>query len=284
MMFISYKPYFFLWLFFIAQIGYSNHTSPKLLKTDICILGGSEAVFTAAIQASRLGKEVVLIEPTGHPGGMLVEGLGKDIRFGNACVIGGIAREFYIAVENHYGLEANFGDPNWYSKYEPSVAEKTIENLLARENNITIIRKTRIKENTGVEKKGTNITKVILENGKTIQAKMYIDASIEGHMLHFADVTTETIREGTQKYGETLNGVQVVNRHNGKTDVGSWHDLSANLYGENWEYPAGSYAVQDSIVQYHRDFTIGLIWFFQHGKGVDSITRANWKGWGVAKR
>ena len=372
-MFISYKPYFFLWLFFIAQIGYSNHTSPKLLKTDICILGGSEAGFTAAIQASRLGKEVVLIEPTGHPGGMLVEGLGKDIRFGNACVIGGIAREFYIAVENHYGLEANFDDPNWYSKYEPSVAEKTIENLLARENNITIIRKTRIKENTGVEKKGTNITKVILENGKTIQAKMYIDASIEGHMLHFADVTTETIREGNQKYGETLNGVQVdnphkqfnvdvdpyiiegdsssglietiqkgslgvygepskyiqgycyrikkkkkkdnripikkpksydperyeiyrryiqaggrlfnpwPNRHNGKTDVGSWHDLSANIYGENWEYPAGSYAVQDSIVQYHRDFTIGLIWFFQHGKGVDSITRANWKGWGLPK-
>jgi len=373
MMFISYKPYFFLWLFFIAQIGYSNHTSPKLLKTDICILGGSEAGFTAAIQASRLGKEVVLIEPTGHPGGMLVEGLGKDIRFGNASVIGGIAREFYIAVENHYGLEANFDDPNWYSKYEPSVAEKTIENLLARENNITIIRKTRIKENTGVEKKGTHITKVILENGKAIQAKMYIDASIEGHMLHFADVATETIREGNQKYRETLNGVQVdnphrqfnvdidpyiiegdsssglietiqkgslgvygepskyimgycyrmcltkekdnripikkpksydperyeiyrryiqaggrlfspwPNRHNGKTDVGSWHDLSANLYGENWEYPAGSYAVQDSIVQYHRDFTIGLIWFFQHGKGVDSITRANWKGWGLPK-
>jgi hypothetical protein len=73
------------------------------------------------------------------------------------------------------------------------------------------------------------------------------------------------------------------NRHNGKTDIGSWHDLSANLYGENRAYPAGNYATQDSIVQYHRDFTFGLIWFLQNDPDVDTATRQKWEGWGLCR-
>ena len=245
--------------------------------------------------------------------------------------------------------------------------------MLEDEKNITIIRNTRIKEQNGVRKKGNRINKVILENNTEIKAKVFIDASIEGHLLHFAGITTETIREGNEKYGENLNGIQevntfkqfqvevdpyviegdatsgliptiqpgelgnhgdpspfiqgfcfrmcltnvednripidkpedynprryeiyrrylkeggrlfkpVANRHNGKTDIGSWHDLSANLYGENWEYPSGNYEKQDSIINYHRSFTLGLLWFLQHDESVDSLTRADWKGWGLPK-
>ena len=343
------------------------------ITTDICVLGGSEAGFTAAIQAARLGNKVILIVPTGHPGGMVVEGLGKDIRFGSARVIGGIAREFYEKVEAYYGQKADFENPKWYSKYEPSVAEAVIEQMLKNEDNITLIRNTRIREKNGVVKNENRVEKVILKNGSEIKAKVFVDASIEGHLLHFAGITTETIREGNEKYGENLNGVQEVNtfkqftvdvdpyiiegdstsgliptiqagelgnhgdpshyiqgfcfrmcltkdeqnrlpinkpedyvperyeiyrrylkeggqlfkpeanRHNGKTDIGSWHDLSANLYGENWEYPEGDYEKQDSIIQYHRSFTLGLLWFLQNDESVDSLTRANWEGWGLPK-
>jgi hypothetical protein len=373
MMSMKLLNFFFISFTCLLHVGCGLQRGDISLNTDICILGGSESGFTAAIQASRLGKSVVLIEPTGHPGGMLVEGLGKDIRFGSACVIGGIPREFYIAIEQYYGLQAEFNNPKWYSKYEPSVAEEIIELMLEKEKNITIIRKTRIKEQNGVEKKGNKITRVLLENGIDIEANVYIDASIEGHLLHLAGITTATIREGNNKYGETLNGVQEENtfrqfsikvdpyiiegdstsgliktiqygrlgnhgepskyiqgfcyrmcltkeknnlipitkpenynpdryeiyrrylkkggklfkpqpnRQNGKTDIGSWHDLSANLYGENWEYPTGSYKTQDSIIKYHRDFTIGLLWFFQNDTSVDSLTRANWEGWGLPK-
>lgn len=359
-----------LWILFT---GCSSTNTSATLRTDIFVLGGSEAGFTAAIQAARMDKKVILLEPTGHPGGMLVEGLGKDIRFGNAHVIGGIAKEFYFAVEKQYGLTPDFNDPKWYSRYEPSVAEKTIEDLLSQEANIQIIRKLRIKEIQGVKKKGSKISSITLADGTSIEAKVYIDASIEGHLLHFAGVHTETIREGNALYGESLNGVQgentfrqftvkvdpyqiegdtasgliptlqtgvlgrhgepspyiqgfcfrmcltnveenripisqptnydpaqyeiyrrylkaggqlfkpSPNRHNGKTDIGSWHDLSANLYGENWQYPAGDYTLQDSIIQYHRDFTLGLLWFLQNDPSVDSLTRAHWEGWGLPK-
>jgi hypothetical protein len=341
--------------------------------TDICILGGSEAAFTAAMQAARMGKKVVLIEPTGHPGGMMVEGIVKDIRFGSARVIGGIAREIYTAIEAYYGLEPDFEDPNWYSKYEPHIAEKIIEDLLQKEKNIHIVRNIRIKENGGIIKDENKIISVILENEWRISGKIYIDASIEGHLIHLSGITTETIREGNEKYGETKNGIQTENeyrqfevkvdpyliegnpgsgliqtiqegeigafgapdkhiqgfcfrmcltrdehnrvniekpkdydpttyeiyrrylkaggklfqpypnRHSGKTDLGSWHDLSANLYGENWQYPSGNYAIQDSLVEYHRNFTHGLFWFLQNDPDVDSITRANWEGWGLCK-
>ena len=120
-------------LFFSCVLDERNE---EIIYTDICILGGSEAGFTAAIQASRSGKTVILIEPTGHPGGMMVEGIVKDIRFGSARVIGGIAREIYESIERHYGLDADFENPDWYSRYEPSVAEQIIEDLLSQEDNI----------------------------------------------------------------------------------------------------------------------------------------------------
>jgi len=304
---------------------------------------------------------------------MMVEGIVKDIRFGSARVIGGIAREVYTAIEAYYGLEPDFQNPDWYSRYEPSVAESIIEDLLAREENIEIIRRTRIKATGGVEKEENKVKGIILENGFEISAKLFIDASIEGHLIHFANVSTETMREGNAAYGETRNGIQVdntykqfmekvdpyilpgdpasgllptiqegvpgeygardkhiqgfcfrmcltknkdnlipvakpqnynpvlyeiyrrylhaggklfqpyPNRHKGKTDIGSWHDLSANLYGENWRYPEGNYATQDSIVQYHRDFSVGLIWFLQNDPDVDSTTRKNWEGWGLCR-
>jgi len=370
---LKYNLLLTTYLCFLMISCNSDGKQGERFETEICILGGSEAGFTAAIQASRLGKKVVLIEPTGHPGGMMVEGIVKDIRFGSARVIGGIARETYTAVEAYYGLEPDFLDPSWHSRYEPSVAESIIEDLLAREKNIRIIRKTRIREVGGVEKEGNKIKRIYLENGIKISAKIFIEASIEGHLLHFAGISTETVREGNAIYDETKNGIQVentyrqfqakvdpyilpgdpvsgllptiqeeelgeygardkhiqgfcfrmcltknednyipvqkpdsydpdmyeiyrrylqaggelfhpsINRHNGKTDLGSWHDLSANLYGENWQYPAGNYATQDSIVQYHRDFTAGLIWFLQNDPEVNAATRSHWGGWGLCK-
>jgi hypothetical protein len=353
--------------------SFQKETSETEIKSDVCVLGGSEAGFTAAIQAARMGKNVVLIEPTGHPGGMMVEGIVKDIRFGSSVVIGGIAREIFTDIEAYYGREPKFGQKDWYSPFEPKIADEIIAKFLAKGKSIRIIRKTRIKENEGVQKVGRQIKSISLENGIKIFASVFIDASIEGHLLHFAGVTAETIREGNQKYGETKNGIQVkndyrqfevnvdpfiipgdpasgliatiqseefgefgapskfiqgfcfrlcltreksnvlpilkpanynpatyeiyrrylkaggklfqpaVSRKNGKTDLGSWHDLSANLYGENWMYPAGNYTTQDSIVQYHKDFTQGLIWFLQNDPEVDTETRKNWEGWGLCK-
>lgn len=70
---------------------------------------------------------------------------------------------------------------------------------------------------------------------------------------------------------------------NGKTDEGSWHDLSANLYGYNHRWPDGSYAERQAIFEYHKRFTQGLIWFLQNDPRVPEEVAGKWAGWGLPR-
>mgnify|MGYP003638744677 CR=1 FL=1 len=360
---------FLISLFLASAIS----TAVAATDADVVILSGSEAGFTAAIQAARMGKSVALIEPNGHPGGMVVEGIAGDIKHGNQAVVSGIAREFYRRIDAYYGRSGPVlkGVP----RYEPHTAEAVIEAMLGEHaGQISIHRGSRIREGAaGVKKDGTRLTAVVLEDGTQITGRVFVDASIEGHLLHFAGVTTATGRESNATYGETLNGIRAESHHrnfriridpyrepgnpasgliatiqpgelgtpgaadphimgfcfrlcltrnpdlvvpiekpanydpatyeiyrryfaaggqlfapgarlpNGKTDLGSWHDLSANLYGENVGYPAGDYAEQERIVRHHEDFTRGLIWFLQNDPTVPESQRRKWEGWGLCR-
>src|SRR5947208_9800481 len=76
----------------------------ETLRADVCIYGGTAAGVAAAVQSARLGKTAVIAEPGHHLGGMTSGGLGAtDI--GNKRAIGGIAREFYHHVAQHYSKE-----------------------------------------------------------------------------------------------------------------------------------------------------------------------------------
>lgn len=46
-------------------------------KYDIVIYGGTSAGVAAALQSSRMGKSVVLIEPSNRIGGLTTGGLGQ---------------------------------------------------------------------------------------------------------------------------------------------------------------------------------------------------------------
>ncbi|HVJ46606.1 MAG TPA: FAD-dependent oxidoreductase, partial [Luteolibacter sp.] len=64
-------------------------------------------------------------------------------------------------------------------------------------------------------------------------------------------------------------------------DLGSWHDLSANLYGRNKAYATGSYAVRDQIYQEHKNYTQGLIHFLSTDPSVPQSIRDEWSRWGL---
>jgi hypothetical protein len=72
-----------------------------------------------------------------------------------------------------------------------------------------------------------------------------------------------------------------INVPNQKTDMGSWHDLSANLYGMNVDYPDAGYQKRQEIYEFHKNFTIGLIWFLQNDPAVPSEVRQRWEPWGL---
>ena len=76
-------------------------------ESDIIIYGSTPAAVSAAVQAKRMGKAAIVVSPETRIGGLTTGGLGEtDI--GNREAFGGIAREFYRAVRDHYADLANW--------------------------------------------------------------------------------------------------------------------------------------------------------------------------------
>jgi len=176
-------------------------------KYDVCVYGGTSAGVVAAYSAAQMGLDVVLVEPTEHIGGMTSGGLGyTDI--GNKQVIAGVAKQFYRKVGEHYGrLE------QWI--FEPSVADSIMRAYIDHDN-IVLMENYRIRES---RLDGTRICDVILENSKnpsktrTIKADYFIDCSYEGDLMARSGVEYTVGREANEQYGETYNGVELMDKH-----------------------------------------------------------------------
>ncbi len=99
-----------LHLALLACFTFSASAAP--MEADLCIYGGTSAGVIAAVQASTMGKKVILVEAGQHLGGMSVEGLGgTDIDnqlFRNSPAVGGLALEFYRRISAQYGRSAKF--------------------------------------------------------------------------------------------------------------------------------------------------------------------------------
>jgi thioredoxin reductase len=114
LIFINHLKYMFrititaLACYFLAPIQ-----SRAQKKFDVVIYGGTSSGITAAIQAAKMGKRVILIEPGNHLGGMAVEGLGgTDIddhpEFQNSIAVGGLVLEFYKRIAIKYNRSEEF--------------------------------------------------------------------------------------------------------------------------------------------------------------------------------
>lgn len=332
---------------------------------DIAIYGGTAAGASAAIQAARMGLRVTLAAPERHVGGMHVEGLGSaDVNnhwFRNDYAVGGIALEFYSRVGRKYGIAG----PVY--RFESKVAEEVMEEML-REAGVAVERGELLKS---AEVRGGKIARFTTGSGRAYEARVFIDATIEGDLAAAAGVPVTWGREANSTYGETKNGIRAETTHaqfqvrvdpyripgkpesgliptiqdeplgtpgegdrniqafcfrlcltknpankipftkpegfdrsqyeiyfryvraggklwtptarlpNGKTDLGSWHDLSANLYGMNRGWPDGGHAARDLIYRQHKHFTQGLLWLLANDPAMPASLRAEWSQWGL---
>jgi hypothetical protein len=186
-----------------------NCFAQKTVYTDICIYGGTSSGVIAAYTAKMLGKNVVLIEPGGHLGGMTSGGLGyTDI--GNKSAITGLARDFYRRIGKHYGKFEQ-----WV--FEPHVAEAVFNDFIRRAD-VEVIYQSRIE---GVNKDIlSKITSIAVGQSLDsvhqridIHAAMFIDCSYEGDLMAMAGVSYKVGRESNHDYNETINGVQLMDGH-----------------------------------------------------------------------
>lgn len=86
---------------FLSLSGCRTRPDSDVYKADVIIYGGTSSAVTAAVQIVRMGRSVIIVSPDKHLGGLTVSGLGYTDT-GNKEVIGGLAREFYQLIYNHY--------------------------------------------------------------------------------------------------------------------------------------------------------------------------------------
>jgi hypothetical protein len=214
-------------------------------RFDIVVYGATSAGIATAIQGSRMGKKVMLIEPSSRIGGLTTGGLGQtDI--GNKQAIGGISREFYQNIKRFYVQPENW---KWQSResykdggqtrssanedamwtFEPSAALRVFEEMLSKEKNITIAYHQRLNRENGVVLINKTIQSIRMESGEVYIGKMFIDCTYEGDLMAAAGVTYTVGRESNSQYVESLNGVQT-----GKTGLALRNNISRNAYYHNF--------------------------------------------------
>lgn len=196
------------------------------LTADVIVYGGTSAAITSAIKAKQLGHSVIVVSPDKHLGGLTAGGLGWTDT-GNKAVIGGLSREFYHRVWQHYneptawtqqtresygnkgqGNPAIDGTQRTMWIFEPSAAEKVFEQWI-KEKEITVIRAVWLDRENGVVVENRRIKSIRTLDGRTFSGKMFIDATYEGDLMAAAGVSFHVGREANSKYGEKWNGIQV---------------------------------------------------------------------------
>ncbi|MFT5886995.1 MAG: hypothetical protein ACI9IP_003468 [Arcticibacterium sp.] len=257
----------------VGSLLHSCTSNKELNSADIVIYGGTSAGISAAIQAARFYKSVIIIEPSNRLGGLTTGGLGQtDI--GNKQVIGGIAREFYRNIKSHYKDSTNWvwqartdykdggqtqsgkeEDAMW--TFEPSVALKVYHNMM-KDLDITIVYNQKLNRATGISKTSNTINSISMESGETYHGKMFIDATYEGDLLAAAGISYNVGRESNSQYGESLNGIQA--NKTSKTLVGT---VSNNAVYHNFIEGVDPYKVKG-------DPSSGLLPFIaEGGPGID---------------
>ena len=199
-------------------------------KADIVVYGATSGGIAAAVQASRMGRSVILLDPGTHIGGLTTGGLSwTDI--GNKAVVGGIAREFYQRIKKAYedpkvwtsetrdeyfarrrGPDARDEDAMW--TFEPRIASAVYARMMD-EAGVKVIQKARLDlaPGKGVVKQGARITAIVMEDGARYEGRMFIDATYEGDLMAKAGASYAVGREANSVYNETWNGVQAGHFH-----------------------------------------------------------------------
>ncbi len=207
------------------QAAQENDSPESAFTADIVIYGGTSAAVVAAVQAKKMGKSVVVVSPDTHLGGLSSGGLGFTDT-GKKEVIGGLARNFYHRLYQHYqtpeawkwqkqdeygnkgqGTPAIDGEARTMWIFEPSVAEKVFEDYVA-EYQLDVHRDEWLDREKGVSMEGGRITAIRTLSGKEYKGKIFMDATYEGDLMAAAKVSYHVGREANAVYDEKWNGIQ----------------------------------------------------------------------------
>ncbi|MBA4016309.1 MAG: pyridine nucleotide-disulfide oxidoreductase [Pirellula sp.] len=335
---------------------------------DLVVVGATPGGIACAVRAAREGLSVLLVQHNRHIGGMLTNGLCQW----DALYAGHRAplfNEFAGLIEQHYlrtyGAEspqyrlARFTQTHYpMSRFEPSVAEREFDRLVAAEKNLTLLLEhyPSAAQRDGGLLRGVTLRAYGGTKEINVRAGIFADGTYEGDLAALAKVPYRVGRESREEYGEPHAGKVFCNlsskagprdavegrlnlhpyRHSqGTVDPTSPHTAdgaiqaynyrfclsgdpsnrrlpekppgydrneylhynrlsmnsgalngkgtfnSAILPGENHAYPDADWPTREKIIERHKNFALGLMYFLQNDESVSKSKQAAYRKIGL---
>ncbi len=192
-------------------------TSPPTFEYDAVIVGGTPAGIMTGITVAKAGRRAVILERTGHIGGLPANGLGAtDIHTRGAT--GGLFLEFVGRVKQHYsdtyGADSQqAADCSDGYRFEPRVAEQVLLEMIAEQGEKLEVRAMRQfnHEPSNAIKDGAALRQIKILNRESgeeeiYSASVFVDATYEGDLAAAAGAPYMLGREGKDEYGEPCAG------------------------------------------------------------------------------
>ncbi|MEM1448388.1 MAG: FAD-dependent oxidoreductase [Planctomycetota bacterium] len=176
-------------------------------EVDVLVVGGGCSGSAAAIQAARMGARVLVVEETPWLGGMLTAAGVSAVDGNEGALGGGLFGAFRAAMEDHHGGPEAVRS-GWVSNtcFEPQVAAAWFARE-ARASGAEVVHGA-VPERVHREKAspdGDRVTGVLFDVGEEwldVRAKVTIDATEYGDVLHLGGVPYRLGRESAEEAGE----------------------------------------------------------------------------------
>ena len=188
-------------------------TSVSYGQYDLVIVGATPGGIMAAIAAAKQGKTSVVLERTGHIGGLPANGLGAtDIATRGSTT--GLFAEFIGRVKQYYVTKygpdsKQVTDCSDGFHFEPSVGEIILEQMLAEhKDRVTVLKMRQFDaEDQNIVMNNDRIEEISVlnrESKKTekYKGKIFIDATYEGDLGAAARIPFRLGREGKDEFNE----------------------------------------------------------------------------------
>lgn len=247
---------------------------------DVVVVGAGPAGIGAAVTAARRGLRTLLVEKYGYPGGVGTYGCTTIFfRFGEygRQLVGGLAEEVIRRMDARGAASFLVNDACQMPEFRPIGGRPLLYKVITKTEDLRVVYHDLLSE-SGVEKlfyahlcgvlrDGRRVTGVVvdcLEGPGVIEARTFVDATGDAHLVHRAGGTTEQAAAEETMHKSVFFMVGGVTPHDPQVASRRYQELfrAGAVPDLCWDHLGYSYQLDPGIVQ--------LAFAYANGDGCSS--------------